>query len=129
MMCLHSIHIDDHIVDMSINDETGNFIVVTKYQILYYDINGDLISQSDEMKDEKIVAGSIAQTPVWYTDAYVITGNKKGFIQLWKINEDYKFVEINSIETLPLMIHSFTLMKNNSSLILEFVNGSILCLN
>ncbi|KAL7722240.1 Beige/BEACH domain containing protein [Entamoeba marina] len=120
---LHSFEVGCEVIDIQMNEETGDIIVLTSNQLMLFDINGDLLDLSKWNQDEA-TAVRVYRTPIWIGGVYIVTGHKSGEIRFWRlgnvVNDDKKEGDKNQL------ISSIGVSKNRIT-ILKFIQTNQLC--
>ena len=87
---------------VSINDKTGDVLILVDSRVTIFDINGNIIATMSSLdifsnKDQPCCA-VITDCPEWMVDGIVaITGHKDGSVLLWGINRDKNELEMRHI--------------------------------
>ncbi|BFU20864.1 Beige/BEACH domain containing protein, putative [Entamoeba histolytica] len=129
LMCLHVIEVGECVIGLDINNETGNFIVLTQHQLHYYDINGDLIGQSQSLEHEQFTSVVVTQTPMWNDKIFVVVGDMKGNVTFLQLTDNFEFILCQTIPSHPTPIESLKISNDNTSILIGHVNGIVICLN
>ena len=93
---------ENKILSIKISNQTGDFIIVTPHKIIFFNINGVIISIldiSEDIIDENlspITMCEIKSLKNIENDVILFTGHLNGNIILWKLNLDNKESEIGT---------------------------------
>ncbi|ELP85439.1 beige/beach domain containing protein, partial [Entamoeba invadens IP1] len=128
--CLHRYSVEEEIVDIDINNTTGDFVILTTHNVMHCDINGDLISVVKGSEEENYTSLKVLESPLWKDELQVLVGNAKGELLFYVFRQAGQVMNqlINKIAMYPAPIQVIRMNENNCQITIGTTNGVVLIL-
>ncbi|KAL7716489.1 Beige/BEACH domain containing protein [Entamoeba marina] len=129
----------DHVLFVSIQNETGEIVSVSKSLLKHWSINAELIQQASFKQHPTAVC--LANIPEWVEGHVLITGHQDGSICCWKLDEEQCLGsgDCSTHQHQPCLIKfcllyecavsSFLLTDDNTTLFIGYSDGLIQKIN